>query len=100
MAKKKVYPIVTMDAFDYIIANGGGIEFIVADNKDARIGFVYHVLAVTETGKKHLLVRNKGNESFPYEIKSEISKTKFAQKKRVQFSVVETPDLEKYPIIQ
>ena len=100
MAKNKVYPIVLMDAFDYIIADGGRLEFIVADSTDARIGFVYHVLAVNESGKKHLLVRNKGKETFPYEIKSEISKTKFAQKKGVKISTVETPDPKKYPLLQ
>ena len=100
MARKRDYSVVILEAFDFIIAEGGGIEFIVANKKDAPKGFVYHVLAVDIQGKKHLLVRNKGKETNPYEIKTEISKTRFAQRRRVTTVVSEIPDPKKYPLLQ
>lgn len=100
MARKPIYPTILVQGFDNLVAEGGHVRFVVAENREASLGYVYHVIITAPDGVKYMLARNKGQETYAYEIKSEISKTVFARKRGVQSTSTDTPDPEKYPDIQ
>ena len=100
MDDRRVYPTVLMNAFEDMLADGATVMFIVADRPDSKHGYVYHVVITTKDNKEFLLARNRGQETFIYDIKSSISIAGFTRKKKIKKYCAESPDEEKYPTFQ